>query len=68
VALVGRVLKQVTADGAEDEVSPSAEAYAEALAERFGIRLPQAKDLWPRIAGRHEELFGTSATPPATRR
>jgi N-hydroxyarylamine O-acetyltransferase len=58
VALVGRVLKRVNGEGVEDQLLPSAEAYAEALAERFGIQLPQAKDLWPQIARRHEILFG----------
>jgi N-hydroxyarylamine O-acetyltransferase len=62
VALVGRVLKQVTANGTEDQELSSAEAYAEALAERFGIRLPQAAALWPQIARRHEELFGDSSS------
>jgi N-hydroxyarylamine O-acetyltransferase len=58
VALVGRVLKRVNAEGVEDRLLHSADAYAEALTERFGIRLPQARDLWPQIARRHEILFG----------
>jgi N-hydroxyarylamine O-acetyltransferase len=60
VALVGRVLKRVTANGAEDQYLSSAETYAQALAEQFGIRLPQAVELWPQIQRRHVELFGHS--------
>jgi arylamine N-acetyltransferase len=59
VALVGRVLKTVDEEGATDQILDTVEAYVEALTARFGIQLPQAADLWPQIARRHEELFGS---------
>lgn len=60
VALVGRVLKTVSEEGVRDQLLDSAETYAEALTDRFGIRLLQAAALWPQILRRHEELFGHS--------
>lgn len=60
VALVGRVLKRVNQGGIVDQLLESPEAHAEALTAQFGIRLPQAADLWPQILRRHDELFGSA--------
>jgi N-hydroxyarylamine O-acetyltransferase len=60
VALVGRVLKTVTENGITDDLIENPQDYEALLAERFGIRLPQAIELWPRILERHEALFGSA--------
>lgn len=59
-ALVGRVLKTVDAEGSRDHILETPEAHAEALVTQFGIKLPDAAGLWPKIARRHDELFGPS--------
>jgi N-hydroxyarylamine O-acetyltransferase len=64
VALVGRILKAVNENGVTDQLLRSAEDYAAMLTGSFGIRLPQAIDLWPRILQRHEALFGQAAAQP----
>lgn len=58
-SLLGRVLRTVRADGVEERVLDSADAYVETLARVFGLDLPEAAPLWPRIAARHEALFGS---------
>jgi N-hydroxyarylamine O-acetyltransferase len=58
VALVGRVLKSVGPEGVTEKRVNSAVEYVETLAATFGIQLPQAADLWPAIARRHQALFG----------
>jgi hypothetical protein len=55
--MVGRVLKTIDRHGVTDRLVNSADEYGEKLATVFGIGLPQAVDLWPRIRRRHEELF-----------
>ncbi|QEX20963.1 arylamine N-acetyltransferase [Hypericibacter adhaerens] len=64
VALVGRVMKTITEEGTADRLIDDAEGYARALSERFGIRLPQAAGLWPKISLRHDELFGPAPAAP----
>jgi arylamine N-acetyltransferase len=58
VALVGRVLKTVSQDGVTEKLVNSAEEYVETLAAVFGIRVPEAAELWPAIVRRHQVLFG----------
>jgi N-hydroxyarylamine O-acetyltransferase len=59
VALVGRIFKTVDQHGVTDQLLNSADEYVETLATPFGIRLPEAANLWPRIIRRHELLFGS---------
>ena len=56
--LLGRTLKRATPAGPSERLVGSADELAEVLAADFGIDEPQAKDLWPRVAARHEALFG----------
>ena len=52
----GRVLTKLTRVGKEGELIPDAPAYVEALRDVFGLNLPEAAALWPRILARHEEV------------
>ncbi len=56
--LFGRVRRTVRADGVEQHLLDSPDAYVDALARVFGLELPEARALWPRILARHAELFG----------
>jgi len=67
VALRGRVMKTITqSDTRIDEIG-SAGDYAAAVKDVFGLDLPEARDLWPKIDARHRQLFpdGFAASRPA---
>ena len=57
VGLLGRVLRRIYPDRKEDTVLPSAEAFMETLRDTFGVDLPDAETLWPKICARHDEVF-----------
>jgi N-hydroxyarylamine O-acetyltransferase len=56
VALIGRILKTIGRDGVEQRLMRSADEYVETLDAMFGIRLQQARSLWPWIVRRHDML------------
>lgn len=58
VALRGRVLKTMSAAGAETRLLRSAAELVETLSDKFGLDVPEASTLWPRITARHRILFG----------
>jgi len=58
-AITGRVLKQVRAGGVTKSLIPDAAAYVGHLRDLFGLDLPQAEQLWPKIIARHREVFGS---------
>ena len=37
----------------------SADEFATILKDRFELDIPRARELWPAVCARHEELFGT---------
>jgi N-hydroxyarylamine O-acetyltransferase len=55
--LRGKVLRTVSADGVAERELGSADEYVGVLADVFGLELPDAASLWPRIEKRHAELF-----------
>lgn len=57
LVLRGRTLKRVRPEGFEDHLVGSADEFVDILAREFDLDLPEAADLWPRIAARHDELF-----------
>lgn len=63
VALIGRVLKNVEERGVTERLVNSADEYVNVLNVRFGIHLPEAIGLWSAISRRHDELFGSHASP-----
>lgn len=58
-ALIGRVLKKTHEGRVYERLVGSADDYVHTLQEEFGINLPEAASLWPKIVSRHEALFGT---------
>jgi N-hydroxyarylamine O-acetyltransferase len=59
IALLGRALKTVDHGEVRTQLVNSAAEYVCTLQEKFGLKLPQAVDLWPKIASRHKALFGS---------
>jgi len=57
LVLRGRVLKTVRPGRAEDRLIGSADEFLDVLATHFDLDVPEAAELWPRIAARHEQLF-----------
>jgi hypothetical protein len=51
------VLTERGPEGATTHTIADADEFALTLAEGFGIHEARARDLWPRIAARHRELF-----------
>ncbi|GAB4516379.1 MAG: arylamine N-acetyltransferase [Amphiplicatus sp.] len=58
ISLRGRVLKELTAEGARKRMLASADELVQTLRETFGLDEPEAARLWPAICARHEALFG----------
>jgi N-hydroxyarylamine O-acetyltransferase len=56
IVLRGRVLSEVSRERVERRHVDSADELVRVLTEQFGIELPEAESLWPRILARHEEL------------
>lgn len=54
--LLGRVLRHVTPDGREERLLETADELVEALGDAFGLDVPEAATLWPRICERHEQV------------
>lgn len=63
--LRGRSLTRIRDGEKRTELIADSDGYLEVLAREFGLELPGAAALWPRIAARHEELFGAKAAQPA---
>lgn len=58
LVLRGRVLTERGPEGEQrGELSDAAELVA-VLKDRFDLEVPEIADKWPRIAARHQELFG----------
>ncbi len=57
----GRVLRKTTPLSQTDYLIESAPEYRGVLAEAFGLHLPEAADLWPKICARHEQLAAERA-------
>ena len=59
--LRGRVLSRVRPDGKTTRTLASADEFVAVLAQDFGLDLPEAADLWPRIVARHEAVLAAAA-------
>jgi N-hydroxyarylamine O-acetyltransferase len=59
VAILGRVLRFTSLLGVEKQLIASPEHMNEVLAQNFGIEGVDLQTLWPKIALRHEVVFGT---------
>ncbi|MFN0155921.1 MAG: arylamine N-acetyltransferase family protein [Gaiella sp.] len=56
--LRGKTLRRVRGTDVETRTLATAAEYLETLLDVFGLDLPAAAALWPRIEARHTELFG----------
>ena len=63
--LRGRVLNRVTPAGKVERTLASADEFVAVLADDFGLDLPEAADLWPRILARHEAVMAAAAEAAA---
>jgi len=61
VQLQGRMLRRLRAGRKEQRVVGSPAHLVRVLDREFGLDLPEAASLWPRIAARHEQLFPPKA-------
>jgi N-hydroxyarylamine O-acetyltransferase len=61
MVLRGRVLHIASANGITRRTLNSADEIVATLASQFGLDLPEAAGLWPRIAARHEEIVRMKA-------
>ena len=53
VMLRGATLREVTGAGVTSRVLEDASQFATTLRDRFGLEIPAAADLWPRVWSRH---------------
>jgi N-hydroxyarylamine O-acetyltransferase len=57
VMMRGRTLKTVTGE-ATTRIIASPDDYVDTLNRVFGLDLPEARNLWPKVEARHKLLFG----------
>jgi N-hydroxyarylamine O-acetyltransferase len=60
--LRGRTLRHVRPESHDERVIESAGDLVETLAHEFGLDLPEAAGLWPKIAKRHDEVMAELAS------
>lgn len=60
-AMRGRVLTRIAPAGRGSTLIADAAGYVATLSRVFGLDLPAAATLWPKIAARHKALFGEDA-------
>ncbi len=65
LSLRGRCFTRIERNARDRHLIDTADDYSHALREYFGLELPQSVSLWPKIAARHEALFGGES--PAAR-
>ncbi|HEY2752648.1 arylamine N-acetyltransferase family protein [Phenylobacterium sp.] len=58
--LRGRVFRTVTPRGVETRLLRSADELVAVLASDFGLDVPEAAGLWPRVVARHEEVLAAA--------
>jgi N-hydroxyarylamine O-acetyltransferase len=56
--LRGRTLRKIRPDGQEEQLLESADELLFVLKNEFGLDVPEAATLWPKIVERHAALFG----------
>lgn len=61
ICLTGRVLREKTINGASKHLI-SEDEFENVISEVFGIRDEEILSVWPKVAARHEALFGNQTT------
>jgi N-hydroxyarylamine O-acetyltransferase len=64
--LRGRTLRRLEADRIEERLISSADELVAVLARVFGLDIPEAASLWPKVVARHEALFGPDVATRST--
>jgi N-hydroxyarylamine O-acetyltransferase len=65
-ALRGRILRTVTPDGAQERRLDNAGELLAVLHDVFGLDVPEAASLWPKICARHDEILAMAAASSAS--
>jgi len=60
LVLRGRVMREVKPEGVTESTIESARELLGVLDDRFGLQVPEAASLWPRICARHKEIFAAA--------
>jgi N-hydroxyarylamine O-acetyltransferase len=63
ILLRGRTLRRLTPLSQTDRLIADAGELVQVLASDFGLELPEAATLWPKIVARHEEVMSGRAAP-----
>lgn len=61
VILRGRVLRHIVGTTSSDRLLNSADEFMAVLGSVFGLDVPEAASLWPKICARHDALFAQAA-------
>lgn len=61
--LRGRTLRKIRPDGQQERLLESAAELLSVLDDEFGLHVPEAARLWPKIVERHAALFGDNTSP-----
>ena len=62
-SLRGKILKTIDRKGTRTREIASSGELCDVLAATFGLDVPAAADLWPKIVARHEEFIATEPRP-----
>jgi N-hydroxyarylamine O-acetyltransferase len=57
ISLRGRVLAERGPGGVDKRLIGDRDEFAATLSEVFGLAEPRAREIWPRVCARHEQLF-----------
>ena len=64
--LLGRSFRRIEGGQRRERLIESADDLVQVLAADFGIDLPEAATLWPRVCARHEQVMAEAAKAAAT--
>ena len=56
--LRGRTFNFIRPGEKTTQLIDSADVFSSILRDRFELHIPEARELWPAVCARHEELFG----------
>lgn len=66
-SLIDRVLRAATSQGSAKHIIDTPDEYVATLRSNFGLDLPEAAALWPRLCGNHEVYLRESAARARSR-
>ncbi|HEY3799673.1 MAG TPA: arylamine N-acetyltransferase [Caulobacteraceae bacterium] len=66
LVLLGRTLTTIKASGKTEHLIASADELVSVLSTRFGLDVPEAAALWPKVCKRHEAILAQRAAAAAS--